>query len=145
MTPEERGNLAERLLPHAAHLICLVHGDGGPRDIQQALARLTAEEAAALPVILAALADPDRQLAEALAWVTWDEPARVTGSVRDLASVTEAMPSAQLRRAAIVEDTAELARQQLTRDEISERLGIRWKTVQQAHIRCGVRVPAVAS
>jgi hypothetical protein len=122
-----------------------VQGDGGPRDIQQALARLTAEETAALPIILAALADPDRQLADALAWVKWDKPARVTGTVRDLAAVMEVVPSAQLRRAAIVEDTAELARQQLTRDEISERLGIRWNTVQQAHSRCGVPVPAVAS
>jgi hypothetical protein len=51
----------------------------------------------------------------------------------------------QLRREAIVEDTAELAAQGLPREAIAARIGVAWNTVQQAHIRCGVPVPAVAS
>ncbi|MDH6116856.1 hypothetical protein ABH930_000275 [Kitasatospora sp. GAS204A] len=149
MTPEQRGELAERLLPHAAALVCLVHGDGDRRDIQQALARLTQVERDALPVVLAALVDPDAEIADLLAFVTWDEygrpatPVRVSGSVRDLADAVETMPSPQGRAAAIVEDTAELVLQGLPRSAIADRFGVTWNAVQKAHERTGVPLPAI--
>jgi len=79
MTPRtatQRGDLAEEVLPVAAHLSLLVHGDGGDRDIQQAIARLDAAQRDALIVVLAALADPDRPLGALLGWVDFDERGR---------------------------------------------------------------------
>ena len=40
MTPEARGDLAERLIPKALDLAGLVHGDGGAQDIDAFLRRL---------------------------------------------------------------------------------------------------------
>lgn len=145
MNPEQRGELAERLLPVAARLICLVQDGGGPRDIEQDLARLDGPALAALPVILAALADPDRQIADALAWITWEPQAKVTGTLRDLAEATESVPSRQPRGMAIVEDTAELVRLGHSRDAIAERLGVTWNTVTQVHLRTGAPLPAMTS
>lgn len=61
--------MAEQLLPVAAHLVALVHGDGGPRDVHQALARLDAGEKEALLVVLAGLVDPDQPLGRSLGWL----------------------------------------------------------------------------
>ncbi|MFB7910235.1 hypothetical protein ACFC1T_27755 [Kitasatospora sp. NPDC056076] len=52
-------------------------------------------------------------------------------------------PSAGDRRQAIIEDTAELARNGCTRQVIATRLGIQWEAVQRAHQRAGVPVPAI--
>lgn len=151
LTAAERGELAERLLPVAANLVRLVHGDGGPRDIQQVLARLNPDELDALPVVLAALVDPARSLADALGWVTWDchgrpcPPARVVGTVLDLAAVTEVMPPPQDRAMVVIEDTAELAWRGLDREQIAARLGITWDAVAQAHRRRGIRLPELAA
>jgi hypothetical protein len=82
MTPEERvrrdraarrGELAQRLVPKAIKLAGLVHGDGDATAIGRFLGKLTPEERAALPVILAALVPTDRTAAELLAFVTWNE------------------------------------------------------------------------
>lgn len=73
MTPTDRGDLAQDLLPTAAHLACLVHGDGDARDIHQTIARLTPHQRDALLVVLAALIDPDQPAAELLDFITWDE------------------------------------------------------------------------
>jgi hypothetical protein len=151
LTAEQRGDLAEELLPVAARFVCLVHGDGDTRDIQQAFARLSAAEVFALAVGLAALADPDQPVAEALAWVTFDEhsqpaaPVRVLGTVRDLAACSETLPNHQERAASIVEDTAELVRHGLTRERIAERLGISWNAVSKAHSRRSHPVPELAA
>jgi hypothetical protein len=96
-TAEERADMVEELLPQAANLVALVHGDGGPRDIHQALARLDATQKEALLVILAALVDPDRPMSRALAWVDFDEYGRTVvppawsqhGTIRDLAPEPE--------------------------------------------------------
>jgi hypothetical protein len=45
------------------------------------------------------------------------------------------------RRADIVEDTAELAEQRLTRAEIARRLGLKPDSLYQAHRRAGVPCP----
>jgi len=92
VTPTERGELVERLLPIAAGLACIVHGDGDQRDIAHVLTRLNPAEQVALIVILAGLVDPEAPLAKALGYITWDETGRPaattalpTGTIRDIA------------------------------------------------------------
>src|SRR5690242_8289703 len=88
---EARGDLAERLLPVAAQLACLVHGDGDGRDVHQAVARLAEGEKDALLVVLAGLVPPDVPLGWLLAYLTWDEHGRAakpdagTQTLRDVA------------------------------------------------------------
>jgi hypothetical protein len=92
LSAKERGDMAEELLPQAANLVALVHGDGGPRDVHQALARLDARQKEALLVILAGMVDPDQPLSKALGWVEFDEHGRTVvppawgqrATVRDL-------------------------------------------------------------
>ncbi|MFG2359436.1 hypothetical protein [Streptomyces sp. NPDC048521] len=93
LTAEQRGDMVEALMPEAAGLVVDVH-EGSADDVKTRLAGLTRHELEALAVVLAAVADPDRPLKEALAWVTFDEygdrlpPSRTTRSektVRDLA------------------------------------------------------------
>lgn len=71
-TAEARGDLAERMLPVAAHMAMLVHGDGGPQDIADVLAGLDATERTALIVVLAGLVDPDRPIGTALGGFDFD-------------------------------------------------------------------------
>src|ERR1044072_6588844 len=93
LTPEQRGDMVETLMPEAAGLVVDVH-EGAPDDIRGRLAGLSRHELAGLAVVLAALADPDRTMKYALAWVTFNEhgervpPSQTTKSekaVRDLA------------------------------------------------------------
>lgn len=96
LTPEQRGDMVEALMPEAAGLVVDVH-EGSADDIKARLSGLTRHELEALAVVLAAIADPDRTLKDALAWVTFDEhggriaPSHTTRSekaVRDLAPTT---------------------------------------------------------
>lgn len=96
MSAKERGDMAEKLLPIAAHLVTLVHGDGGPRDVHQALARLSAGQKDALLVILAGLVDPDQSMGAALGWLDFNEHGQTVvpawgehARVRDLAPEPE--------------------------------------------------------
>lgn len=93
LSAEQRGDMVEAVLPEAAGLVVDVH-EGSADDIKTRLAGLSRHELEALAVVLAALADPDQSLKEALSWVDFDEhgdplpPSRVTRSeraVRDLA------------------------------------------------------------
>lgn len=95
LTAEQRGDMVEALMPEAAGLVVDVH-EGSADDIKARLSGLTRHELEALAVVLAAVADPDRPLKDALAWVTFDEhgeripPSHTTKServVRDLAPV----------------------------------------------------------
>lgn len=72
-TAEARGDLAEQMLPVAAYLSTVVHGDGGDRDVHQELSRLDDAQRDALIVVLAGLVNPDRPLAALLGWVDFDE------------------------------------------------------------------------
>lgn len=54
-------------------------------------------------------------------------------------------PSVGDRRQAIVDDTAELARQGCTRQVIATRLGVTWDAVHRAHVRNGTPVPQIAA
>lgn len=47
------------------------------------------------------------------------------------------------RQQAVVEDTAELVREGLSREGIAVRLGIQWDAVRQAHRRAGIDVPDI--
>lgn len=90
---ERRGDLAESMLPVAAHLAVLVHGEGGPEDVQATLAGLSEEQRTALIVVLAGMVDPDQPVGKALGWLDFDENGALTvpaswsedRSVRDLA------------------------------------------------------------
>jgi hypothetical protein len=92
MTAEQRGDLAEAMLPVAANLAVLVHGDGGPEDVQDVLAGLTDVQRNALIVVLAGLVDPEQPVGKALGWLDYNEHGALTvpswseqRSVRDLA------------------------------------------------------------
>jgi hypothetical protein len=76
MTPQERGDLAERLLPIAAKLACIAHGDGDHHDITHHTRKLNRDELIALAVILASMVNPDQTIDDALGHVTWDEHGR---------------------------------------------------------------------
>jgi hypothetical protein len=93
LSAQQRGDLAEAMLPEAAGLVVDVH-EGSADDIRVRLSRLTRHELEAVAVILGALADPERGIREALSWVDFDEdgnrlhPSDLTKSektVRDLA------------------------------------------------------------
>lgn len=96
MTAAQRGDMAEDMLPVAAYLATVVHGDGGPRDVQQAIARLDGAQRDALIVVLASLADPDRPLGALLGWLDFDEyeqPAAADVSARTtLRDIAEEYP-----------------------------------------------------
>ncbi|NUP24136.1 MAG: helix-turn-helix domain-containing protein [Streptomyces sp.] len=93
LTATERGDLIERMLPVAAGLVCIVHGDGDARDVAAQTDHLDRTECVGLIVALASLVNPDRPLSDALAYVTWDEhgqpvatePAPPTERVADIA------------------------------------------------------------
>lgn len=72
LNAEQRGDMVEALMPEAAGLVVDVH-EGSAEDIKTRLAGLSRHELEALAVVLAAVADPERPLKEALAWVTFDE------------------------------------------------------------------------
>lgn len=75
-TPTERGDLAERMLPLAAKLACIAHGDGDWRDVEHITAQLDRAELVALTVVLGGLVDPGQRIDDALGYITWDEQGR---------------------------------------------------------------------
>jgi hypothetical protein len=93
LTNEQRGDLAEQMLPTAAHLAVLVHGDGGPEDVAEVLASLDETQKNALIVVLAGMVDPEQPVGKALGWVDFTEHGDLavpaswsqSGSIRDLA------------------------------------------------------------
>lgn len=96
LTAQQRGDLAESMLRVAATMTVLVHGDGGPEDVQEALAELDDTQRTALIVVLAGLVDPEQKLSKALGWVEFDETGTLAvprwdekRTVRDLAEEQE--------------------------------------------------------
>jgi hypothetical protein len=92
LNAEQRGDLAEQMLPTAAHLAVLVHGDGGPEDVAEVLAGLDETQKNALIVVLAGLVDPEQPVGKALGWLDFNEHGTLTvpswsedRSVRELA------------------------------------------------------------
>lgn len=164
LTAEQRGDMVEALLPEAAGLVVDVH-EGSADDIKTRLRGLTRHELEAVTVLLAALADPDRSLKDALSWVTFDEhgqptapPLAVVRTVRDAAPVvkpkgygidTSAVlralgpgPAVELNR-----DERRLAietgiRRGMTYDDVAERLGMDRESVKRAWDRAKTRARA---
>lgn len=139
LTPEERGDLAEDLLPYAARLACLTHGDGDGEDIQRTLARLDETQRAALIIVLASMVDPGAALQDVLGHVTWDEHGRpaggrlLPGTVRSLSYLrrwpetpggAHAVLEAEQRHEAWV-----LSATGATHEAIAVRLGVAARTV----------------
>jgi hypothetical protein len=69
MTSEQRQHLAQMMLPKAANLAVLVHGEGGPEDIAEILAGLDETQKNALIVVLAGMVDLERPVGKGLNWV----------------------------------------------------------------------------
>ncbi|MFJ7990277.1 hypothetical protein [Streptomyces sp. NPDC096351] len=81
LTSQDRGDLAEDMLPVAARLATLVQGDGGVQDVQELLDNLDQQQQTALLVVLAGLIDPDRSLGALLGWLDFDECGMPTEAV----------------------------------------------------------------
>jgi hypothetical protein len=66
------------MLPVAANLAVLVHGEGGPEDVQEVLDGLDEVQRTALIVVLAGMVNPDQSLSRALGWLEFDETGALT-------------------------------------------------------------------
>jgi len=103
LSAEQRGDMVEALMPEAAGLVVDVH-EGSADDIRTRLAGLSRHELEGLAVVLAALAEPDRPIKDALAWVDFDEhgnhiaPSRMTRSEK---AVRDLVPSMRRRLAGV--------------------------------------------
>jgi hypothetical protein len=97
LSARERGDLVEEMLPVAARLVTLVHGDGGPEDVHETLGGLSGVQKDALLVVLAGMVDPDETVGKMLGWVSFDEHGRtivppawsVRTTLRDMAPEPE--------------------------------------------------------
>jgi DNA-binding CsgD family transcriptional regulator len=156
LTASQRGDMVETLMPEAAGLVVDVH-EGSADDIKARLAGLSRHELEAVAVVLAALADPDRGLVEALAWVDFDENGRPLErdwrserSVRDhvpqgrrelagvdVVAVHRAVAPDNFGRVALTREERRLAiqvgkRRGLQNKEIAERLGMTPEAVDRS-------------
>ncbi|MFF1298209.1 MULTISPECIES: helix-turn-helix domain-containing protein [unclassified Streptomyces] len=68
LSAQQRGDLVQAMLPVAANLAVLVHGDGGPEDIADVLAGLDDTAKNALIVVLAGMVDPEQPVGRRLSW-----------------------------------------------------------------------------
>ena len=67
-SPAARGRLAEKLVPVAAALAGIVHGDGDVNDVAKLIGKADRRDWPALMVVLAAGWDLDRTTGEVLGW-----------------------------------------------------------------------------
>lgn len=124
LTVQQRGDLAEEMLPVAAHLAVLVHGDGGPEDVAEVLAGLDETAKNALIVVLAGLVDPEQPVGKALGWLDFNEHGSVVvpswseeSSVRQLVPDGETDSGEDLIDEVAVERFLDGAKVQLTETE----------------------------
>lgn len=98
LSAERRGDLAEAMLPVAANLAVLVHGDGGPEDVKAVLDGLDDVQKNALIVVLAGLVDPDQPVGKALGWLDFNEHGSLTvpASWSEERSVRDLVPEAEV-------------------------------------------------
>lgn len=68
LTAEQRGDLAEAMLPVATNLVMIVHGEGGPNEVADLIGALDDQERTALLVVLAGLVDPYAPLPKSMPW-----------------------------------------------------------------------------
>lgn len=137
----ERADMVEGMIPTAARIVCIVHGDGGQQDVAHVVAQLEPIEINALLVLLGAMVDPDRLIADAFAWVTWDEhgqpvaPSRTTRTIRQVAAVRwtnsgveEALRDEQRRQARVLHLQYGYEPREIARHiGVHERTVARWK------------------
>jgi hypothetical protein len=147
LTAEQRGDLAERMLPVAAQLACIVHGDGNEQDIRYVLGQLDDVEIPALIVVLAGLVNPDADINDTLAYITWDEngrptnPGTASGSIRANARnqwTPLVLPEDQLTQA------LDLHRRGLNYVQIAQLLGEEPHNIRRRIIRAKAKAEAVA-
>jgi hypothetical protein len=139
MSPAERGELAERMLPIAAGLACITHGDGGPDDIAQTLVDLDQAERDALIVVLAAMVNPDTTITDALGHITWDEhgrasaPVRSSETLRDIAIYRNANSGVHQALQAEQQMAARVLHRQYghAKTDVARRLGVHERTVHR--------------
>ena len=91
LDPKSPGDIAEGLVPVAAALVCLVRGDGDAGAIRYLLRKLSAREVEALPIVVAAMVDPETTVRDAFGWITWDENGRALGSKPRLEGTVRSM------------------------------------------------------
>ncbi|MFK8851309.1 hypothetical protein [Streptomyces sp. Ac-502] len=167
LTAEECGDLVERLRPEAAALVVGVREEAR-QQITERLHTLSRHELEALAVVLAAMADPERSLGEAFAWIDFDEygdplpwPSKASRTIRQMAST--ALPDRR-GRSGIDEVAVERAlagdpqplnaseralgvdrgiRRGLSYDDVAERLQMDREAVMQAWGRAKKRARAV--
>ncbi|MFJ3699569.1 hypothetical protein ACIPW9_36505 [Streptomyces sp. NPDC090052] len=156
--------MADALLPEAAGLVVDVH-EGSAEDIRTRLQGLTRHELEAIAVLVAALADPDQTMKDALAWVTFDENGAAVGPVQTrsekrLRDVTPRLPRRKPRerldvvlieralrpgaRVDLTRGERRLAvdlgiRRGMSYDDLAERLGMEKASVQTAWERAKKR------
>jgi hypothetical protein len=140
LTATERGDLAERMLPVAGRLVGIVHGDGGAADVAHATNLLDRVELLAVIVALAAMADPEQPVSDALAHITWDEhglpladpPPAAKRTIRALAPADVVTPSGVR---ALLESEQRLEARRLVVElgmkypEVGERVGVTPDTI----------------
>ncbi|MEU1284961.1 helix-turn-helix domain-containing protein [Kitasatospora sp. NPDC005856] len=143
MSPEEGGDRIEKLMPVAARIACVIHGDGDHHDITHHTKNLGRDDLLRLIVILGAMVDPGTPVDDALGFITWDEHGRpkppiVTGPrlrIRSLAADVE--PPADLGAERVLKsERVQLAReihlgQGYTVTETARQLGIDPDTVRK--------------
>ncbi|AOD24058.1 hypothetical protein IM25_22785 [Rhodococcus sp. p52] len=91
-TPAELADLDSR----AVQLVAIAHGEGSAGDVARLTANLDRQQLIGLAISCAAMVDPDKSVAELLAWMNADDPrqgwtdeelrrahARYTRGVRD--------------------------------------------------------------
>lgn len=165
LSAEQRGDMAEALLPEAAALVVDVH-EGTQQLITDRLHALDRHQLEGLAVVLAALVDPDVGLRDALGWVTFDEygdhlprPQKSVRSVRQAvlqgtlsksAGVDEVAVERALRGdRTVVLSTPERShavdvgiRRGMGYDNVAEALGMEREAVKRSWERCKVRARA---
>ena len=155
LTAQDRGDLAEDMLPVAARLAAIVQGDGGVQDVEELLGGLDQQRQTALLVVLAGLVDPDRSLGAVLGWLDFDEHGAPAEAVQASRTTLRDLVEDPAPRGAGVDEVAVeralshpagTAEVRLNRDE--RRLGVdrgirRGLTYEQVAERLGMSVPAV--
>ncbi|MFD3336110.1 hypothetical protein ACFWV1_26205 [Streptomyces sp. NPDC058700] len=168
LTTQDRGDLAEEMLPVAARLATIVQGDGGVQDVEELLGKLGQQEQIALLVVLAGLVDPDRSVGALLGWLDFDEYGAPIEAVqagrRTLRDLAEEPPP---RGAGVDEVAVERAlshpsgaagvrlnrderrlavdrgvRRGLTYEQLAERLGLNREAVKASWLRSKARAQA---
>lgn len=123
LTPRQKGELAERMVPVAAELACAVR-EKDADGIGEILAGLDAQELTALAVVLAAMVPVDDPVSRLLGWVTW-------GGDGEPAVFPPAVPQLPLSHAETRQEYVRLRSEGLCLDAAAAALKISLRTAQR--------------